>query len=264
MIGSAMTATALPTLVTIPISHYCEKARWALDRAGIAYDEHCHLPALHRLAVRRAGGKLTAPVLVCPGGEVQAESADIIAWVDARLPPERRLVPDDPALAGEAQALAADFDERFGPETRRWVYFGLRGRRDIASAYLTTGVPGWQRATFGVTYRPISFVVNKVLNITPETAAHSDHVMRAAMDEVAQRLSDGRRYLVGDRFTTADLTFAALAAPLVVPPGYGVPLPTLDELPADMAATVRELREHPAGAHALTMFRDERSARIPV
>jgi glutathione S-transferase len=26
-------------LVTIPISHYCEKARWALGRARIAYRE---------------------------------------------------------------------------------------------------------------------------------------------------------------------------------------------------------------------------------
>ncbi|MCW3023116.1 MAG: Glutathione S-transferase family protein, partial [Conexibacter sp.] len=42
-----MSATAArPILVTIPISHYCEKARWALDRAGVAYEERRHLPAL--------------------------------------------------------------------------------------------------------------------------------------------------------------------------------------------------------------------------
>ena len=33
----------IPTLITIPISHYCEKARWALDRAGVAYRERAHL-----------------------------------------------------------------------------------------------------------------------------------------------------------------------------------------------------------------------------
>ena len=32
-------------LVTIPISHYCEKARWALERAGIAYREERHATA---------------------------------------------------------------------------------------------------------------------------------------------------------------------------------------------------------------------------
>ena len=43
-----------------------------------------------------------------------------------------------------------------------------------------------------------------------------------------------------------------------MPPEYGVPLPQPEELPAAMATKVRELREHPAGAHALAMFRENR------
>jgi glutathione S-transferase len=258
MIG-AVTVSTRPMLVTISISHYCEKARWALDRAGIAYDEHPHLPALHRVAVRRAGGGLTAPVLVCPGGEVQAESADIIAWADARGAPGRRVIPDEAAPAAEARALADDYDERLGPHTRVWVYYGLRGRPDLARPYLTAGVPPWQRRTFRMTYQPISFAVNRILDITPETAAESERTVRAVFDEVAARLAGGRRYLVGDRFSIADLTFAALAAPVLLPPEYGVSLPAVEDLPAGMAATVRELRGHPAGAHALAMFRDERT-----
>ena len=46
-------------LVTIPFSHYCEKARWALDRAGLAYEERAHLPLAHYLPARRAGGGKT-------------------------------------------------------------------------------------------------------------------------------------------------------------------------------------------------------------
>ena len=30
-------------LITIPISHYCEKARWALDRAALAFREERHV-----------------------------------------------------------------------------------------------------------------------------------------------------------------------------------------------------------------------------
>jgi glutathione S-transferase len=55
------TATPENRLVTIPISHYCEKARWALDRAGVPYREEAHIQAVHRLATRRAGGGVTAP-----------------------------------------------------------------------------------------------------------------------------------------------------------------------------------------------------------
>src|SRR3954447_17471412 len=102
MIGAPMSART-PVLVTIPISHYCEKARWALDRAGVAYVERRHLPALHRVAVRRAGGRLTAPVLVCPEGRVVCESADIVAWADARAVSRRPRI----SLSPEACALAA-------------------------------------------------------------------------------------------------------------------------------------------------------------
>jgi hypothetical protein len=43
-----------------------------------------------------------------------------------------------------------------------------------------------------------------------------------------------------------------------MPPEYGVPLPQPPELPAPMAAEVNRWRDHPAGAHALRMFRKER------
>jgi len=44
-------------LITIPFSHYCEKARWALELCGIAYEEDGHLPVFHYAATLRAGAK---------------------------------------------------------------------------------------------------------------------------------------------------------------------------------------------------------------
>jgi len=79
-------------LITIPISHYCEKARWALERAGLSYREQRHVQGVHRLAARRAGGGRTVPVLVTPE-RVIGESEQIVAWADELLPPEQRLLP---------------------------------------------------------------------------------------------------------------------------------------------------------------------------
>ena len=55
-------------LVTIPFSHYCEKARWALERTAMPYREERHVQGIHRFAARRAGGGVTVPVLVTPDG----------------------------------------------------------------------------------------------------------------------------------------------------------------------------------------------------
>lgn len=244
-------------LITIPISHFCEKARWALDRVGVGYRERAHLQLIHRVAARRAGGGTTVPVLVCTD-RVLADSADIVEWANAQAPLHRRLYPDDHHAASEVRALEREFDSRLGPHARRWMYNGLRGRRDLAVAYACTGVPGWERRALPLGYPIIMRAIDRFLDVTPLTAAESEAQVRIVFDQVAQRLADRRPFLCGERFTAADLTFSALAAPVLVPPEYGVPLPQPDELPVDTAAVVRELREHPAGAHALTMFHDHR------
>jgi glutathione S-transferase len=244
-------------VITIPISHYCERARWALDRAGVAYEERAHVQAIHRYATLRAGGGLTAPVLVCADG-VLADSAEILAWAAVRTPPDRTLYPERPEPAARVRRLESEFATRLGPHARRWMYQHLRLRRDIALRYGCAGIPAWERASLRVAYPLMMGIVTKVLDVTPAGAMQSELEVRAVFDAVAERLSDGRPFLFGERFTAADLTFAAMAAPMLMPRGYGVPLPAPEELPCDMTLVVEELRAHPAGAHALQMFATQR------
>ena len=244
-------------LVTIPISHYCEKARWALDRAGIAYREERHVQIVHLVASRRAGGGGTVPVLVAPEG-VFAQSADILAYADRHTAPGARLYPEEPGLRAEVATLERDFDADLGPEGRRWMYFHILPRRDLGRAYNCTGVPAWERRAFPLMLGAMSGYVRHLFAIGPETGVQAGAAIRQTFDAVAARLEDGRRYLCGDAFTAADLAFAALAAPALVPPQYGVALPAPDELPPEMAAGVRAFRAHPAGAFACRLFREER------
>ncbi len=247
-----MSASAPARLVTIPISHYCEKARWALDRAGIAYREERHVQIVHRVASRRAGGGGTVPVLVAPEG-VFTQSADILAYADRH---GAELYPD--ALRDEVTALERDFDADLGPEGRRWMYFHLLPRKDLGVAYNCTGVPGWERRAFPLMLGVMSGYIRHLFAIGRETGAQAGAAVERTFDAVAARLEDGRRYLCGDAFTAADLAFAALAAPVIVPPEYGTPLPQPDELPTQMAVSVRAFRAHPAGAFASRLFREER------
>jgi glutathione S-transferase len=160
----------------------------------------------------------------------------------------------------EVRALEDELDARLGPHGRRWMYDHMRGETTLISRYGPTGVPGWQRRAMPVAFPLVARVIDRYLDITPESVAESLEEVWAVFDSVAARLGDGRRFLMGDSFTAADLTFAALSAPLVLPAEYGVPLPTVEELPARMAGVVRELRAHPAGAYALAMYRTERRA----
>jgi glutathione S-transferase len=241
-------------LLTIPISHYCEKARWALERAGIEYTEEPHVQGPHIVITRLRGGKGTVPVLLCEDG-VLAESEAIVRWADARVPPARRLLLD---AGPEVAALCRRFDTGLGPDGRRLMYAHMLSHRDLMLRVNNVGVPAWEDAGLRALWRLSAPFASFRLGVGPRTIDQDTPRVRAELDWVAERLADGRRYLCGDRFTAADLTFASLAAAVVVPPEYGTPLPQPDELPEPVASAVRSMREHPAGAFALRLFREER------
>jgi glutathione S-transferase len=126
-----------------------------------------------------------------------------------------------------------------------------------ADHYVTASVPRWQRIAFKAV-RPLAIrMLERRLNITPETAEHS----RAKIDEqfavISERLAT-RRYLVGERFTIADLTFAALAAPALLPPKYPVPLPPLDMFSSAACTQIFTWRDTLAGRFALRLYAEER------
>src|SRR5580704_2864271 len=91
--GRGMKNPMLPRLITIPFSHYCEKARWALDRAGVSYVEDPYLPGLHIRPMRKVAGT-TVPVLVLEGRTLR-DSAEIMAYADEQAPTGRGLYPVD-------------------------------------------------------------------------------------------------------------------------------------------------------------------------
>jgi glutathione S-transferase len=244
-------------LVTIPISHYCEKARWALERAGIPYSEERHVQGIHRIAARRAGGGTTVPVLVTPEG-VLGESEAILAWVDERTPPEHRLFPADPDERSEVETLCRRLDERLGPTGRRLMYTHMLAQRKLMLRFNNEGVPAWEDRALRYGWPVIVRWAKRELGIRPGIEVEDEAAVWHELDFVAELLSDGREHLCGDRFGAADLTFAALSASMVVPPVYGVPLPQPDILPRHTAALIERARDHPAGRYALALFKERR------
>jgi len=247
------------TFITIPLSHYCEKARWALDRVSLPYLEEPHVPLLSRFVARRAAGG-TVPVLI-HGNLRLTESSDILRHADSMQPGV--LYPLDAVPRAEVEAMEERFDTDLGTHVRRWAYTHLLPDKTLLRDLWSRGVPRREAVWLPLIVPIARKLLRRAYKVTPAGAVRSGDRIREVFVDVAARLKDGRRFLAGDEFTAADLTFAALAAPAVFAPECRAVLPTLAQVPAAMREDVMALRATEAGQFALRLYATERAFRQP-
>jgi glutathione S-transferase len=224
----------------LPFFHYPAAWRWHRGRGGTP---------------DRASSKYSTPVLRCPDGRLLCDSRAIVAYVsDAFAPPGQGLDPGP-----EAGELATRLHDKLGPHTRRVAYSAVFERPALLRRMANENVEGWQPRVFSPLVPVAGIAMRRMMNITDEAATRSVGIIQREFDLVADRLADGRSYLMGDRFTSVDLDFACMAAPAVLPPEYSTWLPTIDDVSDRIAAPMRQLADHPAGQFALRMFAEERN-----
>ncbi len=243
-------------LITIPFSHYCEKARWALERCDVPYEEEKSLPLLHYVANRRAGAGRTVPVVVA-GDEILGDSTDIIAWADRQKP--GALLPHNDNDRAEAIAAEDEMDRQLGPATRRWAYYYLLSKKDVLYA-IARAVPRWQQVAIRLGRPLATLALRRGLKIDAAGAERSRQKIDDLFARVSERLADGRRFLVGGRFSVADLTFASLAAPVLMPPEQPYAVAEPATFPAEAQAQLEAWRASPAGQYGLRLYREQRRA----
>src|SRR5512145_2912686 len=97
----------------IEISHYNEKARWALDYKRIPHERRVPMPGLHgfRAMVLTRGAQRRLPVVKLNGGRPIGDSTAIIAALE-EYAPEPALYPADPGERARALELEDFFDEQ--------------------------------------------------------------------------------------------------------------------------------------------------------
>jgi glutathione S-transferase len=241
-------------LITIPFSHYCEKARWALDAAGASYREEPHAPMAHIFATRSVGAK-TVPVLVYEGN-VLGDSTAIAHHADTLAPPERKLLPEDPDARARVLALEDELDETMGVDARVIAYWHLLADGATGRGFVRRMLPPIPLAPYVVAplFRGIIFRRYKVNQASARTA---EERVRATFARLASTVEkDG--YLVAGRFTLADLTLAALMSPVLAPPEHPVLGRMKRTVPTAFEALRAELSDTPVGRHALRVYREHR------
>jgi glutathione S-transferase len=248
----------LNTLVTISFSHYCEKARWALDLAGVPYREEAYVPGTHYLGTLRRGGRST-PLLVLDDGRTLTDSRDIVRFADECRP--GCLFPE--GHRDEIDELEALFDAELGPRARLIVYSALLEANYPFVSLVRSSTTGVHRALAPLLGVVVPQLVKRGLRVDAQRAARARERLEPLLAQVEARLADGRRYLVADRFTAADLTFASLLAPMNGPPEQ----PITGAMPVDetIERIFAETRARPAGAFAMRLYAEERGrARLEV
>jgi glutathione S-transferase len=142
------------------------------------------------------------------------------------------------------------------------MYIHMFAQPKLALRFNNHGVPDWEDRAIRYGWPLARRYVSRSLEIRPGIEVEDEAAVWRELDFVADLLADGRPYLCGEHFSAADLTFASLSAPLIVPPVYGVPLPQPDVLSPATAGLVERARDHPAGCYALALFTEQRRATV--
>ena len=247
-----------PVLWHIEISHFNEKARWALDYKGVEHERRAPTPGAHMAVALwlTRGRHKTFPVLQLDGRGDRRLDGDH-RRAGARASPTRRCIrrtrraPPGAGARGVLRRGAGAARCACSPSTRR-----RRTRRSSSASRSTCSPAAWPsigpvRAgamRFFSTFTGLRYGVK-----SDRRAELAKAKVLAALDRLEAELGAGE-YLVGDRFTVADLTAASLLYPLVQPPEG----PSLPPSPAGFERFRAPLKERPGYRWVEEMFAKHR------
>jgi len=168
----------------------------------------------------------------------------------------------------EIQALEFELGTRLGaPVQCLWYHFHLTEKYyPLVTKIASQGTSKVEAKLFqAMVGKEIGKAMRKHMNINEETAAISRTMILDIFQEMSDRLEKKKNvskdtpvYLVGNSFTAADLTFAALSFHVLNPPEMSNFVPPFSQLPPVMQELSLQLQETTAGKHALRMYQQHR------
>jgi glutathione S-transferase len=235
----------------LDVSHYNEKARWALDYKRVSHRRRAVPPGVHFALALGMARRMTLPIVTFDGHPV-GDSTAIIAELERRFP-EPPLYPADPDERARALALEELFDEELGPQIRAALLVHVLADRDLAVLAAAPGAAPLRRALLRPAVPLAALAIGGKHRVNPETAVDGLARTRAMLDRIAKEIG-ASGYMVGDRFTVADLTAAGLCFPLAPEP-Y---LRPVHRTAHQLLELREELAGHPAVAYVAEMYERHR------
>jgi glutathione S-transferase len=243
-------------LITIRPSHFCEKARWALDLldededSPYWYTEDAHPPGLHTMeTVPVTNDKGSSTPVVVMGEQVWMKSNEILREFCPNLYPTE-----------EVKKMEDDMGNRLGATLRVFAYkYILQDEYwESLKAAATADTSKIETFLFEKMRHEVKKSMIKSMNINDSTADISKEAIIKIFKEYSDIL-EHQEYLAGNEFTAADLTFAALSSPFLRPPELSeVSIPE-ELVPPPLRLFAEELKATKAGQHVLKVYSKHRN-----
>lgn len=259
----------VPHLVTIPYSHYCELARWALEHSNTEFKEIKYAPGYHTKRVghlrknraNRSGTsfvgqesgvhsgrrKYAVPLVCMPDGEILRDSWEILdhAWAPAEPQWRNR------------------FDQELGICVRQIIYHSIltpKGNHLLEQMLQDASLV--ERGLWMLLKRKIRVNMRQLMAITPENVAEAQKRVVKLFEDVSQTLEERGGTIASDQgFGPTELAFSALSAACLLPTNYSngaATLPPLEQFPQSFIDFATQCRETPAGQFAMECYKNQR------
>jgi glutathione S-transferase len=223
-----------------PLSHFCEKVRLGLCLKGLEFEVRNHLPMLHVLTVRKISGQQMVPVLE-DGRKIVSDSNAILKYLDQRVS-EPQFFPEASRELHAMNAFIQKVDVGVGVHLRRFFYFHILKDKELACGLLANPVDysRLERAAFRAMSPLVFFLMKKGMRITKASAERSRETLLRTLDYLDKKLGR-KKYFFGNSLSAADITVAALLAPLVQPAEHPMDWPK--QIPDALIAFRREAED---------------------
>jgi glutathione S-transferase len=209
-------------LETISASHFVEKVRWCMDRAGLDYVEKPCAGTLGAFFLGR-----TVPLLKFRTGAVRStigNSAEILRYLWGRYAADDRYETAFLKADGRGLDMEAKID-RCGVNLQVWVYFHILDDKSLtlrAWGVHNPDIPLWQRWSMRLLFPLLRSLIRIAFKVSPARHASAVGHIDELLDEAERLLGDGRASLSGGTDPDfVDISFAAIMGLWLMPPEYG-------------------------------------------
>jgi len=250
----------VPTFVSNNVGGSDEIARWVLDFNDILYKDEPHAPILSAAIMSKLTGEAginNNPVLIKTDALIYSADS-IVKYFDQRSIPSKTLIPHDPEKRKEVLDLYDLFIGDYEYAISRYIYSLMIPNRSFATSVITKRIPWNEKLTCRLSYASLSRTLQEQLDLSESTPDERLTYIKSIFKQAEDLLSDGRRYLTGDKLTLADVAFASVSAPLIVPYEFGGVVPPINKTPPELRSAINELRTTIAGQFVLRLYYEDR------